>query len=280
MMRIEDQPETKRLEMPLFRGNFYRVVYLKNSGVAWHLPDQQFNASEHCIYFAYPGKLESWSAAQKNQGFLVCFTEAFAHIDSSIATFDHHFPFFNCEATSLLPLSPAQAEMLTKIQEVMLQEANSLVPDYKEMLSHLLHQYLIMIRRIYLENTASIPANTKSGTAVYNRFKRVVDDYFAELAAGESDIQASVSLIADRLHLNPSYLNSLIKKLTGNTASSYIHEKTILEAKSYLMHTNLQMAEISHSLGFTHVSYFNRFFKRLTDQTPLSFKKASQTQMP
>ncbi len=88
IMRIEDQPETKRMEMPLFRCNFYRVVFFRNSGVEWSLPDQKFSSSENSICFSYPGKLESWSTSQKIFGCLVCFTEDFAHLDSLNASFD------------------------------------------------------------------------------------------------------------------------------------------------------------------------------------------------
>lgn len=275
MMRIEDQPDTKKAQMPLFRSNFYRLVFLENSVVQWQLPNQRFDASDNCIYFAYPGKLESWLATQKNKGFLVCFTKTFAHIDSLNSTFDQHFPFFNFEAPSLLSLSDLEAAKIKIILKEMLKEINGEAVDCYEMLQHLLHQYLISAKRLYLKRMESVPSTRKSGAAVYNRFKHAVDDYFIELASGKSDTQASVSLMADRLHLNPSYLNSLIKQLTGKTASAYIHEKTTLEAKSYLMHTDLQVAEISYRLGFTNLSYFDRFFKRLTGETPLGFRKAN-----
>lgn len=275
IMRIEDQPETKRLEMPLFRGDFYRVVYLKNSGVEWNLPEQQFQASEYCIYFSYPGKLESWLAKAKNYGFLVCFTEDFARLDPLKASFSQDFPFFNFEAESLLYLTANEADELGHRLEAMLREANSPAMDRKEMLHHMLHQYLIVIKRIYLKN-ATVLHGSDSRASVYNRFRKAVDGYFTELALGSSSIQASVSLIAERLNLHASYLNYVIKELTGSTASHYIYQKTVLEAKSYLLHTDLQIAEISYRLGFTNVSYFHRFFKRHTGHTPLAYKRENK----
>ncbi len=274
VMRIEDQPETKRKEMPLFRCNFYRLVFFTSPGVEWHLPDQQFSNSVNSMYFAYPGKLESWISSQKIHGFLVCFTEEFAHLGEGHSSFDSLYPFFNFEGESLIRFGADDSDTLKSTLNQMIREMGGAHADKSEMLRALLQQYLIQIRRIYARDQASVTDAAKNGTAIFNRFRKEVDQYFATLADQAAHEQASVSLIAEKVNLNPSYLNTVIKELTGSTASSYIHHKTALEAKSYLMHTDLQVAEISHRLGFTNVSYFNRFFKRLTHETPVGFRKA------
>ncbi|GAB5523401.1 MAG: hypothetical protein Roseis2KO_12730 [Roseivirga sp.] len=274
VMRIEDQPDTKRKEMPLFRCNFYRLVLFTSPGVAWHLPDQQFSNSVNSMYFAYPGKLESWVSSQKIHGFLVCFTEEFAQLGDSHSSFDSLYPFFNFEGQSLIRFGANESDTLKATLNQMLAEMGSSYTDKAEMLRALLHQYLIQIRRIYTRDQATVTDTRKNGNAIFNRFRKEVDQYFTALADQTAHEQASVSLIAEKVNLNPSYLNTVIKELTGSTASSYIHHKTALEAKSYLMHTDLQIAEISHRLGFTNVSYFNRFFKRLTLETPVAFRKA------
>lgn len=274
IMKIEDQPETKLKEMPLFRCNFYRLVFFTSPGVEWHLPDQQFSNTINSMYFAYPGKLESWVSSQKIHGFLVCFTEEFAQMSDTHSSFESLYPFFNFEGKSLIRFGEEEADVLKSVLNQMLIEMGSTHTDRSEMLKTLLYQYLIQVRRIYAREQASVSDTTKNGTAIFNRFKKAVNQYFTALAEQAAHEQASVSLIAEKVNLNPSYLNTVIKELTGSTASSYIHHKTILEAKSYLMHTDLQIAEISHRLGFTNVSYFNRFFKRLTNETPVAFRKA------
>ncbi|MBV6647374.1 MAG: AraC family transcriptional regulator [Cyclobacteriaceae bacterium] len=275
IMRIEDQPYTKRVVMPLFRCNFYRVVLLVHSKVDWNLPSEIFSASENCIYFGYPGKLESWVAPQQNQGFLVCFTADFAHIDPLSPGFDQLFPYFNFQSLPLLELTSHESDSIKPLASMMLNEICSPHADKLEMIRYQLHQYLIAIRRIYAAKANKQSDQTKSNVAIYNRFRQALDEYFGELTNGDASTQPSVSLLADRLHISASYLNTVIKGVTGSTASNLIQEKTILEAKSYLMHTDLQVAEISHKLGFSNISYFNRFFKRLTSDTPLSFKRAT-----
>ena len=275
-MRIEDQPAGKRMHMPLFRCNFYRVVFFTSAGVDFLLPDQQFASTDNSIYFAWPGKLESWYTNQKIYGYLICFTEAFAHFDSLHPAFDQDYPFFNFERHGLLRLSAKAASPLKSTMEALITELNGKAPDSAEMLRHLLHQYLIQLRRLYRAEMEQLSPKVKNSVAIYNKFKREIDSYFAELAGGQAEQQATVSIIADRLYLNASYLNTVIKNLTGKTASAYIHDKTIMEARSYLLYTDLQIAQVSHQLGFTNTTYFNRFFKRLTDETPLSYRKNSR----
>ena len=274
IMRIEDQPETKRLEMPLFRCNFFRVVFFTNAGVAFRLGEQSFDSTANSVYFSYPGKLESWNTSQKIHGYLVCFTEAFARIDSGSTSFNQQFPFFRFEADSLLSLSDNQAIELKPVAEEMLAELMSVHPDRHDMIRLLLHQYLLKLKRMYAHYQEELSPVARNGALVFNSFRQALDRHFAALAKGEENLLPSVSLIANEVNLNASYLNTTIKELTGKTASSFIRQKILLEIKSYLIHTDLQMAQISHQLGFTNVSYFNRFFKNATGITPSQFQKS------
>ncbi|OEK01936.1 hypothetical protein BFP97_10590 [Roseivirga sp. 4D4] len=276
IMRIEDQPDTKLVEMPLFRCNFYRLVFLTSPGVIWNLPDQQFSNSIDSIYFSHPGKLESWVIDRKISGYLVCFTDDFAGINALHSTFQEAYPYFHLDSQSILRMEESTAAAIKQTLEKMLMEMNSNQPDKKEMLRNLLQQYLIQVRRVYTDQFGTEAGQQSNPLSIYNKFKKEVATYFQLLADSKTHQQASVALIAARVNLNPSYLNTVIKNLTGKTASDYIHHQTLLEIKSYLMHTDLQMAEISHRLGFTNISYFNRFFKRLTQSTPLKFRRANR----
>ena len=274
--RIEDQPKNKITEVPLFRSNIYRIIFLIDSEVEWNLPNQRVSASNQCIYFAYPGKLESWRAGPNNKGYVVCFDEEFSKGYDKNQSMDQAFPFFNFEGRPLLYLAEEEAEQLKPVAQRMLEEAQSVEPDRKVMLKYLLFQYLIMIQRFYRQCEDELTSVVRNNTSIYNRFKRELDKYFADLSSGRESTQVSVSTIADRLALTPAYLGTVIKDLTGKTAVSHINEKTALEAKSYLLHTDLQMSEIAHKLGFNNSSYFTRFFRKNTGVTPKSYQESQR----
>lgn len=272
--RVEDQPKNKVTEVPLFRSNIYRIIFLFDADVEWNLPNKRLKASKHCIYFSQPGKLESWKANPKNKGYVICFTETFAQGYDKNRSMDQAFPFFNFEGSSLLYLVEEEAEKLKTTVERMIVEAQSVRSDRKIMLKHQLFQYLIEIHRIYKQSEAELTLEMKNNTSIYNRFKKELDRYFADLATDKEKKQVSVNALADRLALTPGYLGTVIRDLTGKTATNHINEKTVVEAKSYLLHTNLQMSEIAHRLGFNNLSYFTRFFKKNTGTTPKQYKKS------
>lgn len=270
IMRIGDQPDTKRLEIPLFRCSFYRLVIIDTSGVEWHLPEQALSSSKHCLYFSYPGKLESWLTNTNITGYLVCFTADFLESPQALPL---QYLFFSFEGDMLLQLSVTEAAALAMQQEEMITEMSRAQADTKEMLRILLQRYLLSVRRLYTAANASQPTQVRNEHLIFQRFRQALDQYYQELAEDVTDIQPNVSTLADQLHLNASYLNTVIKNLTGNTASQFIQRKAILEAKSYLLHTNLPITSIAYQLGFHSPSYFNRFFKKLTGTTPTIFRK-------
>jgi len=272
IMRMEDQPKGKLLYMPLFRGNFFRLVFCKTPGIRFLLPDQIVDTSSNCLYFAYPGKIESWQRIEVIYGFICCFTPEFAGIDLLRPSFEKEFPFLTAESDSLISLTKDETNTLSKIAEAMLEEMNASRPDKFDMLKHLLHTYLIQIRRMYYKKVSTKSALQLNHAAIVGRFRKTINDYFMQLASGSVNERPSVSTISSLMNLNASYLNTVVKQHVGLTASSFIHEKTILEAKSYLMHTDLQVAEISYRLQFLDVPYFTRFFKKMTGLTPGAFR--------
>ena len=68
---------------------------------------------------------------------------------------------------------------------------------------------------------------------------------------------------AGRLSLTANYLNDRIKSHTGKTAKAHITDRVLLEAKNLLMYSDMDVAEISHSLEFAEPSYFGRFLKNI-----------------
>ena len=46
-----------------------------------------------------------------------------------------------------------------------------------------------------------------------------------------------------------------------------------MEAKRMLIHTNMNIVQISLDLGYIDNSYFSRLFKKTTSETPLQFRE-------
>lgn len=75
------------------------------------------------------------------------------------------------------------------------------------------------------------------------------------------------------LHITPNHLNKTINKQLGKSAQSVYNEILLQEAKVLLLQTSQDISEIAFSLGFNDLSYFGKFFKKHTHQTPLEYLK-------
>lgn len=272
-MTLEDQPNTRLMTMPICRANFFRVIHFTNTNLTFTGTEKHYTVSDNCMCFTYPGKLESWTRKGPLTGYVTYFTPAFLELDITGKHFDTDHPFFNFDSEPILHLSGEDTSGIVKCAEEMIKEMYSTAPDKLEMLKKLLHVYLHHIKRAYNNQAKTLTEEARLHRSLYNRFRKILDDTIRQLPVQAKVIPVSVSLIADQLFVSPNYLNSIIKDLTGKTASTHIQEKLILEAKSFLLHTDIPVAGISYKLGFENPSYFSRFFKKNAEQSPTDFRE-------
>lgn len=83
----------------------------------------------------------------------------------------------------------------------------------------------------------------------------------------------SLDDIAAHFYISRSYLTRIFKSVTGFTISEYVMTCRIQKAKTLLDKTELDITEIAIRTGFGNVSYFDKIFKRMTDMTPLQYRK-------
>lgn len=95
-----------------------------------------------------------------------------------------------------------------------------------------------------------------------------LQDHFTE--------QLTLSDIAKHFCITKEYLCSLFKSHTGITVFQYINLLRIQRAEVLLQETELSSAEISRLCGFSSPIYFNRVFKRIMEETPLSHRRRAR----
>ncbi|WP_088547653.1 response regulator transcription factor [Paenibacillus aquistagni] len=82
----------------------------------------------------------------------------------------------------------------------------------------------------------------------------------------------SLVRIAEKVHMNPSYLSRYYKQVTGQNVSEYITETRLQAAKRWIVDEGMKFNEIAYRLGFNSPSYFTTFFKKQTGQTPQEYR--------
>jgi AraC-like DNA-binding protein len=85
------------------------------------------------------------------------------------------------------------------------------------------------------------------------------------------DSQLSLSLIADKININPSHLSRQFKKETNMTITEFINKKRVDEAKILIEQSDNSITEIAMMAGFESHTYFYAVFKQITSLTPKGY---------
>ncbi len=95
---------------------------------------------------------------------------------------------------------------------------------------------------------------------------------FMELVRNNYRTERLIGFYADKLCITPKYLSKLVKEHTGRSASDWIENHVILEARAMLQSSNMTIQQIANSLNFPNQSFFGKYFKRATGISPKQYR--------
>lgn len=85
--------------------------------------------------------------------------------------------------------------------------------------------------------------------------------------------ERDVSYYARKQHISPRYFSSIIKEKSGSSASYWIIQMVITEAKQLLEGSDLSIKEIATQLNFPTQSFFGKYFKQYVGMSPKDYRK-------
>ncbi|RGN45369.1 helix-turn-helix domain-containing protein [Bacteroides sp. OM05-12] len=138
----------------------------------------------------------------------------------------------------------------------------------KESIMHLLR---VFYWDIYIAFKNSAPATEQS--IKYTSKEKITFNFFYLVTEHHSESR-EVAFYAKKLSISPKYLTLLMKEVTGQTAKDWIIEYTILELKSLLRNTQLDIKEIVKRTNFPSQSVMSRFFREYTGMTPSEYRNS------
>lgn len=105
----------------------------------------------------------------------------------------------------------------------------------------------------------------------HDRGKRLFNEFMA-LVKRHHTTHRGVKFYASKLCLTPNYLSGLVKEYTGKTATEWVNDFVILEAKVMLKDSSLSIQEIAYRLNFPSQSAFGKYFKKLVGVAPKLYR--------
>lgn len=82
-----------------------------------------------------------------------------------------------------------------------------------------------------------------------------------------------LSMLAEKLHYDVSWISKEIKKQTGSTYTELVQMKRLNQAAYLLTHTKMSVMDIGLAIGYDNTSYFHRIFQNRFGTTPRRYRK-------
>ena len=132
------------------------------------------------------------------------------------------------------------------------------------MLQSLISALLVWLARQALADQQGEAQLSDRGRKHLRRFQALIEQHYRS--------HQSLDWYASQMGLSVAHLNSLCRRLAGQSGLQVIHQRLLLEAKRNLVYTSMTIAQVADSLGFSEAAYFSRFFRRGAGISPKDFR--------
>lgn len=83
----------------------------------------------------------------------------------------------------------------------------------------------------------------------------------------------SLNTLSNEFSYSASYISKYFKRQIGTSLVNYVNNLKIIESQKLLQNSALNITEIALAVGFENPSHFSRVFKKMTDTSPLAYRK-------
>ncbi|UZR97895.1 helix-turn-helix domain-containing protein [Chondrinema litorale] len=240
------------------RREFFEIVWLQDEN-ALHVPQHAFQTLRgDWIYLIPPYRVHQLNKAGK-KGLLISFKRELLEGDLKEFLLDV-FRMFNIQGEfSCLQVNEQSSKGLATIFQLLNEEYQKSTLNLI-MIKALLKIFLLQLIQLKDQHFTMQDINEKR---IYEFMLLLEINYLQE---------RTTEFYADKLDISAKRLNQILKEKLNKTGMQLIHDRLVLEAKRQIIHSENTIKEISFNLGFKDRSYFSRFFKQHSGQTPQEFQ--------
>lgn len=154
--------------------------------------------------------------------------------------------------------------------QVMTQYLNLLKSRYEAnaqaiIIRFILSAFTLELNRIFTAREKSDRSKISRQEDILWKFLTLLKQYHQE--------ERTVNFYADKMCISPKHLSSVIKQMSHKTAHKIIADFVTMTAKRLLKTTTMSIQEISDELNFANQSFFGKFFKQNTGQSPSAYRR-------
>jgi len=245
--KFEENMKTIRPKQPPFRHEFYALA-LRHHG---HNNEVMGEPLRSNLFFNSPYQVVTWDILSDWQGYYIIFDRNFIAANPAWNNFIIDYPFFRLDTYTPFDLPEKDRLFADNLFARIFEEYHGdnedkflFIQDYTQLLLHLTKRHFLQLKPTGNDSQENRTANI----LLLSRFQSMLETLLVQEDGEEAVRQPSY--YADKLHVHPNYLNAVVKRITGKTATQLIQQQLIIQAKSLLRQTDLSVKEISFRLLF------------------------------
>lgn len=259
--KIEEYAPKLLFPLPPHRKTVFDLIFLTNGKSIRTKGLNQFEFGKNEFFFLPAYQITTHEYMSKDaEGYFLHF-DAVIFKNLGLEKHLNRFSFLQYQSNPIVSvpqeLNSTVLNIFRRLEEIYLSKK---IEDYSIVVYYLLTMFNEIAEfeskeSVFLKNAASIIAS---------KYKEALTEHIYQ--------KQQVSAYAELLNVTPNHLNKSVKKVTGKSAQAILNDMLILEAKSLLKYSDLQIAEVAVRLCNQNPSNFSRFFRSQTGMSPKAFQ--------
>lgn len=252
--------------------DFYKVTYIIGKGKLYYA-DKWILVDRPALLFSNPLVPYAWeSISEEQKGMFCIFNEQFVRTEEKNGSLANT-PLFKISGDKVFFPDEVQCAKIQSIYDQMQEEMPSDYAGRLDVLHCYLHLLVHTALRIQGTNQNQYEAHPNASQRITELFIELLERQFPVDYPHTTLALRTPSDYANRLSIHVNHLNKVVKETTGRTTSELIAERVMKECTQYLLHTRLSISEIAFCMGFETTSYFSRFYRKHTGNTPTEVRE-------
>ncbi|MGI6233505.1 MAG: helix-turn-helix domain-containing protein [Prevotella sp.] len=167
----------------------------------------------------------------------------------------------------LVKLKEGEWEETEWLMQLLWQEAHQ-EPFNRAIISHLMNALVGIVEREQ-RREGNTPSVRNRSEEIYHQFLSLVNQYAAT--------ERKLDFYSDKLCLASHYLSNIISSVSHQSASEWITQAAVMEAKVQLLYTDKSIKQIAEDMNFNSDTFFCRYFRQATGLTPKVFRQQNRS---
>ncbi|MDL2265526.1 helix-turn-helix domain-containing protein [Parabacteroides sp. OttesenSCG-928-G21] len=170
----------------------------------------------------------------------------------------------------ILSVSPKTTQAILQMHGLIVENYNDKEKAYKEEIIK------AMLLAVVLEVGSEYAKHQQTRLPAVKTRKEELTEMFITLLLTHYKTGHHVAFYAEKMSITPKYLSAVMKEVIGLGALDCINEVVIAKVKSCLRNSQRTVLQISDEFNFPNSSFFGRYFKQHTGETPLQYRNHNQ----